>query len=461
MSPGTTQAGNRIVTYVNGNQTAARGGVLLPRGVTRRLGYIGKSPWNYDYFDCYLDTFRLYDYSLSSQEVKDLYVVTHEELPNATAPGVITYGYHTAPVSSYTFTRRPYEYFVEGTSFGWDNAQTFKFPHQGVAMFNGGGQYVNLAAYPSNSAGTPLGLVQGSFSVETWIMWDSFRLYSRVIDLGSFSGYAEHNIIVSNQGRTNNLMFEVYSGNVPSQVLVPDALDAGQWVHIVASVEQRFVNDSFSGQSGILRLYVNGVERGSQLGYIPQSVSRPNAFIARSNWAEDEYFAGSMDALYIYDTALTKEQVSAHYLTPIPPVFELAFSRDPRPWVTGGGAGPLNGFTYEWQEFDSADFINNSTQQHNGHLVLIGNTATGFDAWVNLTATSGPNSIGTALTDVLFGAGSGGLIDGSARYDGWTIEVLVKIEKQEVVRLNIAHTHTHTHTSHPQRTPHTARQCQV
>jgi hypothetical protein len=379
----------------------------------------------------YLDTFRLYDYSLTADEVHQLYTVTHNELPNATTTGVISHVYHSAPVSSYTFTKRPTDLMVEGTNYRWDGGVRFKFPHEGVAMFNGAGEYINVAAYPSNAAGAVLPQVGGSFSIECWIMFEGFRLYSRIIDLGSLSGSSAHNVILANQGRTNNLMFEVYSGTVPSQVLVTNALEVGEWVHIVASVEQLSPTDTYSASAGRLRLYINGVERGSTYGYIPQPVARPNGFIARSNWPADEYFAGNLDALYFYDTALSAEQVQAHYLTPVPPMFELAFERDPRQWVQG--VPPMSQFDYVWAAFDPADFITNQTQTHSGHLELIGNLLTGYNPWINLTATSGPNSVGTALTQTLFGPGSGGSLDDGARYYGWTFEILVKIEKHENV----------------------------
>ena len=420
---------SRLHIYVDGNLTSNVPYCNSPLPVRRSHAYIGKSNWDNAFMDMYLDTFRLYDYSLTATEVHQLYTVTHSELPNATTTGVISHVYHSAPVAAYTFSSRPTGLMVEGTNYRWDYDTRFKFPHQGVAMFNGVGEYINVATYPGNAAGAVLPQVGGSFSIECWIMFDSFRLYSRIIDLGSLSGYGSHNIILANQGRTNSLMFEVYSGTLATQVLVSNALEVGEWVHIVASVEQLMVNDTYSAQAGSLRLYINGVERASTLGFIPQPVPRPNGFIARSNWRGDEYFAGNLDALYFYDTALSAEQVQAHFLIPVPPMFELAFERDPRPWVQG--VASMSQFNYVWRAFDPADFITNQTQTHSGHLELIGNAALNYDPWINLTATTGPHSVGTALTATLFGPGSGGRLDDGARYYGWTFEILVKIKKQE------------------------------
>ena len=163
---------SRLHVYVDGKLMYNIAYFNTPRAVRRTHAYIGKSNWANEYMDMYLDTFRLYDYALTADEVAALYVVTHEELPNATVSGVISHEYHTGPVSSYTFTRRPTGMMVEGTNFRWDGGTLFRFPHEGVALFNGRGEYINLAAYPSNAAGTPLGMIGGAFSIECWVQWD-------------------------------------------------------------------------------------------------------------------------------------------------------------------------------------------------------------------------------------------------------------------------------------------------
>ena len=426
MTPGTTAAGNMVTAYVDGNRTRGVTGVTLPRAVNRPKAYIGKSPWGYDYFDAYLDTFRLYDYSLTAAEVRDLYTVTHEALPNASEP-VQSYVYHTAPVVAYTFSKRPTGLMVEGTNYRWDDSSRFRYPHEGVALFNGAGEYINLAVYPSDS-GAVLPMLGSSFSLSVWVWWDAVRLYSRVIDLGSVAGYSSHNILLAQQAVSNNLIFEVYSGDRWSQVLCQDCVEVGRWTHVVASVEQLQVNDTQSAQSGRLRLFIDGRERAMSYGYAPQLVARPSAYIGRSNWPADAYLAAAIDALYVYDYALSLEQVAAHHVTPRPPVFELGFSRDPRPWVKaedGLSMQPLESFSYSWQQFAADDWLSNSTQVHAGHLSVLG------EQWVNLSAVTGPHSLGTALTGVLFGQGSGDVM-ADGRFRGWSLEIVVRLERQEV-----------------------------
>ena len=407
-----------VRTYINGVAGPSRDWFNSPLPVARAHGYIGKSNWVADqYFDCFLDAFRIYDYALTLQEVRDLYTVTHEELPRGAGNATLVYSFHTGPVASYTFNSRPQQsQFVDGTSFSWNN--TSPFPHYGLAEFNGVNQYINLASYPSNAAGSVFPVIGQSMSFECWVMWQRFGQYSRIIDLGSISGYQSNNIILANVGQTPTLMLEVYSGEYSSGVYVNDVLELNRWHHIIASVEQRSLNDTFTAQAAILHLYLDGQEIGNNFGYLPQRVSRPNAFLARSNWRQDAYFYGKMDAFYYYDYALVAEQASAHYLVPKPPVFELAFNKDPREWL----GGDKSEFTYSWQAFDPADFITSNTTQHNGHLVLRG------DQYVNLTTTTGYSSVGTALPGVLFGTPSN---VGDYRWYGWSIEILVKIDTQE------------------------------
>ena len=447
MVGGTYQYAN-VSCYVDGvlnARTAAYNNYPWPNAVHRNHSYVGRSNWgNDEFFDMYLDTFRIYDYALTTPEVRDLYTVTHEELPRENNSNqTLAYNYHTGPVTAFTFTSRndlePNSASAEGTNFFWnmgsDGTGMVGWPHYGLAEFRGNqrasgqlvGNYINLARYPSSQPTHALPRVFGGpMSFEVWARWSSLSHYSRILDIGGVSGQRSHNIILGQWGDSNGIMFEVYSGTENSGIRVNNLFQPGQWVHIVASVDQVRREDSWSGTSALLTLYVNGREVGNSLGNLPQRLPRPSAFIGRSNWAPaDDYFNGSIDAFYYYDYALQAEQVAAHYLLPVPPVFELAFSKDPRPWV-GAGTVANNQFTYQWQDFNASDYINNSTQYHNGYLVLSG------DEYVNLNVTTGTSSIGTTIPPYLFGAtnSSGRRLQGGA-WDGWTIEVLVKLNKIE------------------------------
>ena len=437
-----------VSTYIDGVAGPTRGmgdNFPWPAAVHRNHSYIGRSNWheapyNDEYFDCLLDTFRIYDYALTAPEAAQLYQVTHEELPrDANTNQTQVYSYHTGPVTSLTFsTRPPATDMIEGTNFlyeaGDNGVGQKEWPHKGLAVFtgnrvlNGGitGNYINLWTYPTNAARQTFPHVTGGpMSIECWVRFRSLQHYSRILDIGSVGGSSSHNIILGQQGDTDGIMFEVYSGAERSALSVPNVNPVGEWVHIVASVDQISRSDSWSATSALLTLYLNGKSVGSTYGFVPQRMPRPSAYIGRSNWAPNDYYLDAqIDSFFYYDYALQAEQVAAHYLLPLPPVFELAFTKDPRPWV-GDGMTPINQFTYKWRDFNASDFISNGTSMHNGYLVF------DDEEYVNLSATTGPSSIGTTLPPVLFGDTSSGRSLQNARWNGWSIEILVKLNKME------------------------------
>ena len=267
-------------------------------------------------------------------------------------------------------------------------------------------------------------MLGGSVSFETWVRFDTTGNWNRVFDLGGVMGYSDNNVLLTSFANTETLMMEVYSGGLSERVSVPNGVVVGEWMHVVAVCEQRNISDSTSAQSAVLRIYINGVLMNSVFGYTPQKVQRPSSYIAKSNWPVDDPFRGSIDSLYIYDRALAYEEVGAHYISFKPPVFELAFARDPLPWLGLDRYDPA--LTYSWEAFDPADQETNATQYHNGHLVLRG------DSWVNLSTAIGPTSVGTTVPPILFGgaARSSGSTWGTS-FIGWTIEITVKILTQE------------------------------
>ena len=424
LQQGATVAGNTVTAYVNGLRTNSTQGHPLPRSIPRLDAYVGRSHWGPDqFFDCYLDAFRLYDYALSQQEATDLYRSTTEQvvldLDTTTTPV-----FHTAPLAAFTFhSPRPGNL----SSYGGSSYTpvTFNDSHYGVAHFNGLTDFIDLSTFPDDQSNAVMPLrIGGSMSFEVWVKWLSLNTMSRVFDFGAQFGSNQNTIVLANTFNSPSLMFETYAGTNYGGVVVPGAIRVGQWQHVVVTVQQNSPNDTTSATAGRFKVYVDGRLLDMRDGYLPYTFTHPSSFLGRSNHLTDALFNGLIDAFYFYDYALQYEQVAAHHILPRPPVFELAFTMDPRPWL--GGA--FSSYSYAWQEFDPLDQGLNATQYHNGYLVLDG------DSWVNLTATTGPNSVGTTLPPVLFlpVAGSGQLVQPpSAANNGWSIELLVKLQTLE------------------------------
>jgi len=419
-----------VTGYVNGQRArASLTGVPMPRNVGRTEAYIGKSHWDDQYFDMYLDAFRLFDYSLSAKEARDLYGSTQAELPSDADPST-TPVYHTAPVATFTFSSAP----AAPQPFTWANNSNPQQGHYGVAQFNVNDQsqqqYIDLSTFRQTSGGNTGATMNlrfgGGLSFEVWVRYRSLQYSSRIFDFGYEYDSVPNSLYLFNAEETDDLVFETYAGDHKSQARINGAIRVGQWQHIVCTVQQNTVNDTTSDISATFKIYIDGVLVVSSLGSLPYTFNHPSSFIGRSNHPNDAYFQGDIDAFYMYDYALQYEQVAAHYILPRPPVFELAFTYDPRPWLN-----PSEQYTYTWQEYDTTDgqSSDDTGGYHNGFLVLTG------DEWINLTATSGPNSVGTVLPSPLFypwsanqgNAGREVLPYGNNNNYGWTIELLVKL----------------------------------
>jgi hypothetical protein len=184
----------------------------------------------------------------------------------------------------------------------------------------------------------------------------------------------------------------------------------------------------------------------------PQPVYRPMSYIGKSNWG-DPVLAAVVDAVRIYDYALSASQVSAlaglYGLTTPPagtglnptsyppagsvapnfasiqtgaevsiytaagisfaPVFNAPFTTNPAS-VVGGSTG------YTWWPSDPSDVATGQAAYHTGLVNMPGSPS----AFIDLTQVTGPNSIGQSLP-ILFGTSSG-----SGSSYGWSIDLVVK-----------------------------------
>ena len=412
-----------VLVYVDGEAPLIYNDYLFfPRAVARPNCYLARSAWTPedDYMDMKLDTFRVYDIALTQDYAQALYRLTVSDSQVAQEPL-----YHAGPLLSYTFDAPPQPlYLTEGTSFVWEAGV---LAHQGLATFDGVSEWINLMTFPDDSGRSfPTVIGNQSFSFEAWVQWDELKQWSRIIDLGN--GEAGDNILLANKEMTGRLAFHVYLVNnnslltgVTESTGLP--LTAGTWHHVVATLDDltkypanRALNPN-GPEAAWTSVYVDGALWGEGPTPRPRAVQRPQAYMAKSHWVEDALFKGKIDSLYFYDFALSLEQVNVHRVAPRPPVFELAFSADPR-WLLGGVPSQ---YTYSWQDFDPSDALSNVTQAHSGHLVLDGSSRE--RSFVNLSALTGYSSIGVGLPRI--GGGQSEAAGGQAA--GWSFEVVVKL----------------------------------
>ena len=157
--------------------------------------------------------------------------------------------------------------------------------------FDGSDDYVEL---PTMN----LDLSQG-FTVEAWVYYDSFKNYSRIIDLGN--GAKANNIIFCNVGTSSTLALIIYIDGTENLIEFKEALETGKWIHLAATIDS----------SGKGKIFKNGEPIKSDSIYLPESINRTQNYLGKSNWSSDGYFDGKLDEVRIWNKARSEAEIQA------------------------------------------------------------------------------------------------------------------------------------------------------
>ena len=157
--------------------------------------------------------------------------------------------------------------------------------------FDGSDDYVEL---PTMN----LDLSKG-FTVEAWVYYDSFKNYSRIIDLGN--GAKANNIIFCNVGTSSTLALIIYIDGTENFIEFKEALETGKWIHLAATIDS----------SGKGKIFKNGEPIKSDSIHRLESINRTQNYIGKSNWSGDGYFDGKLDEVRIWNKARSAEQIQA------------------------------------------------------------------------------------------------------------------------------------------------------
>src|SRR5262249_37766691 len=122
---------------------------------------------------------------------------------------------------------------------------------------------------------------------------------ARVIDFAI--GPNLDNIILGWNGNSGRLYWETYRNGQTVMLVTPNVFPQGEWVHVAA------VNDG----NGMGFIYINGVLVASGTQMIPATVTRTFQYIARSNYAADAFFQGSIQQVQIWTTTRTAAQIQS------------------------------------------------------------------------------------------------------------------------------------------------------
>ena len=151
------------------------------------------------------------------------------------------------------------------------------------------------------------------FAVAAWVEFkDEERYYERIIDFGN--GWGENggmNITLSRLARSSDLALTSWidsdsvTNREKGRLIARDAIVNGELVFYTATISP----------TGEMKLFVNGelvAEKAD--GHPVANVARNQNFIGHSNWCQEDYdFKGVIDGMYIYNRAITPDEVRALY----------------------------------------------------------------------------------------------------------------------------------------------------
>lgn len=263
-------------TYVNGfldtEQTNTPGSIDTVAGPLRITG-----AKNY-YFNGVIDEVRVYNYAMSPKQIADDAAVASYHLNGGDSD------YH------YAFDSSPYGNTATIYGASWTYGVRTSGVHSLALSFDGIDDYVSVSSV------TGLSAANSPHSILAWVKVNSLppnRAW--ILQLGN-EGLGSHHWLINNQGGTQ---FGAWGGGQTQP-----ALPVGQWTHIAIT---------FDGST--LRSYVDGV--ASQSVAATFNIAGTPLTLAQAHIGEN-YFNGVIDEVYIYDRALSADEIAAYYSSNFP-----------------------------------------------------------------------------------------------------------------------------------------------
>ena len=167
------------------------------------------------------------------------------------------------------------------------------------------GKIHGAASFPGDKASymeVPSFEFGGPVSVSTWVRYQKFNSYSRIMDFGNGAG--QDNLILSNVSSGAGVTWHVRRSTI-DKYLRTGSFAKGVWTHVVTTVHE----------SGQLQLFLDGLLVGTNnSGHAPRILSRSHQLIGLSNWSSGSPFQGEIDDFMLYDRALSATEVEQIYL---------------------------------------------------------------------------------------------------------------------------------------------------
>ena len=193
--------------------------------------------------------------------------------------------------------------------------------------FNGSKDYLTVPAIEHN--------LSKGFTLTCWTYFEDFKSWSRIIDF-SKGGATSDNILLANEGATNNLCLAIYKGTKKESLIAKRVLQKNTWMHIAASIDS----------SGMASLYVNGQEVAYGTVNLPNHVKRSKNYIGKSNWTGNGLFKGSLSNMQLWSNAMSQTEIQTNMYA----------------FVTGEENGLLNHWAMNTKEIGGVDVVGDSVE---------------------------------------------------------------------------------------------------
>ena len=271
---------------------------IFPHKALRKVQLIGGSENTDVGFKGQLDDFRMYDRAITPAEVEGLFALGKQPQSVSSSTSKVDLDNGLAGWWKFDETKGKVANDSSGKKrngelkdFDSDTAQWVKGPVGNALRFDGKNDYVDVGDFEWG----------GECSFSGWVKYNKIQFWSRVFDFGNGTG--KDNIVLSNQSRSPNLVFENWNKSSKENKYIPDFWQLGDWIYIVCQVHE----------SGKLDIFKNGKLISSSIRKLTPKIFRKGQFFGKSNWSENSYLNGELDDLRLYDRAITVPEVQALY----------------------------------------------------------------------------------------------------------------------------------------------------
>ncbi|MBR5535356.1 MAG: hypothetical protein IKU60_01775 [Clostridia bacterium] len=176
-----------------------------------------------------------------------------------------------------------------------------------IAQGISGGQGLVLDGTSESYATIPSDALEGleDYTVAVWIKPDVKNTTQRVFDFGT--GSQRYMFLTPYYGK-NVLRGAITAGGYTYEkgISIDADIETGRWTHLVMQQE-----------GDIMRIYIDGVICGENenIKLDPYEIKHtiPYCYIGKSMFEADKYFDGTIDEFYLFDRAITEDEVTELY----------------------------------------------------------------------------------------------------------------------------------------------------